>query len=140
MDDYSLPITLAERAVDLAPKDVFNLKNLGAVLYRAGRLDEALAKLNEAEPTHDGNSSPAYTWYFLAMTHDRLGNSEEAQQWYEKAAARTSETLAPASEDGTAKLSVTWNRRLTLELLNAETEQLLKIAAAETTQEQPVGE
>jgi len=37
-----------------------------AVLYRAGRFDEALAKLNEAndlqgDPKHGSNSSPAYT-------------------------------------------------------------------------------
>ena len=70
------------------------------------------------------------------MTHERLGNSEEARQWYEKAAAWTSEVLAPASADGTPKPPVPWNRRLTLELLHAETEQLLGIAAAETTLEQ----
>lgn len=141
VDDYSLPTTLAERAVDLAPKDVFNLKNLGAVLYRAGRFDEALAKLNEAdelqgEPDAQASSSAAYTWFFLAMTHYRLGNFDKARQWYDKAAAWTSDVLAPASEDGTAKPSVAWNRRLTLELLHAETGQLLGIAAAETRQEQ----
>ena len=70
------------------------------------------------------------------MTHRALGNDDEARKWYEKAAAWTSEVLAPESEDGTAKPSVPWNRRLTLELLDAETEQLLGIAAAETTPEQ----
>ena len=70
------------------------------------------------------------------MTHERLGNSDEARHCYDKAAAWTSEVLAPAGEVGSAKPSVTWNRRLTLELLHAETEQLLGIAAAETTPEQ----
>ena len=141
VDDYSLPVALAERAVELDPDNDFHLKNLGAVLYRAGRFDEALAKLEEADelqgdPKHGSNSSPAYTWYFLAMTHRALGNNDEATKWYDKAAAWTSEVLAPESEDGTPKPPVTWNRRLTLELLDAQTEQLLGIAVAETTPEQ----
>ena len=57
------------------------------------------------------------------MTHQRLGHQDEARQWYEKAAAWTSEVLAPASEDSTAKPSVAWNRRLTLELLQIEVSQ-----------------
>jgi tetratricopeptide (TPR) repeat protein len=91
---HVLPLMeLAERAVELDPDSVFHLKNLGAVLYRSGRFDEALAKLNEAElrhndPKHDGNSSPAYTWYFLAMTHQRLGHEDEARKWYEKGYSR----------------------------------------------------
>ena len=32
VDDFSLPIMLAERAVNLDPDNVFHLKNLGAVL------------------------------------------------------------------------------------------------------------
>ncbi len=70
------------------------------------------------------------------MTHYRLGNVDEARNWYEKAAAWTSDVLAPASEDGAPKPSVPSNRRLTLELLDAENEQLLGIAAAVTTPEQ----
>ena len=136
--DFSLPIALAERAVELDPNNDFHLKNLGAILYRAGRIDEALAKLNEADelqgdPRHGSDSSPAYTWYFLAMTHRALGNNDEATKWYEKAAVWTSEVLAPASEDGAPKPSVPWNRRLTLELLQKEASELLAKTAEPTT-------
>ncbi len=67
------------------PDKVFHLKNLGAVFYRAGRFDEALARFDEAEslqgePDAQANSSAAYTWFFLAMTHYRLGNVDEARQ------------------------------------------------------------
>ena len=73
----------------------------------------------------EADSSAAYTWFFLALTHDRLGNVDEARQWYEKAAAWTSEVLAPAYKDGKAKPSVAWNRRLTLELLQSEVSEML---------------
>ena len=70
---------------------------------------------------------PASTWYFLAMTHQRLGHQDEARKWYEKAAAWTSEVLAPASEDGTTKPSVKWDDRLKLELLQREVSKQLAI-------------
>jgi Tfp pilus assembly protein PilF len=44
---------------------VFALENLGAVLYRSARFDEALAQLDEAEsqprdPSRDGDSAPGF--------------------------------------------------------------------------------
>ena len=63
------------------------------------------------------------------MIHRALGNNDKETAWPE-------ETLTRTNEDGTPKPSVAWNRRLTLELLHAETEHLLGIAAAETTPEQ----
>jgi len=60
------------------------------------------------------------------MIHRALGNNDKETAWPE-------ETLTRTNEDGTPKPSVAWNRRLTLELLDAETEQLLEVGAAETT-------
>jgi tetratricopeptide (TPR) repeat protein len=139
--DFSLPITLAQRSVELDSDNVvFHLNTLGAVLYRAGQFDEALAQLNEAElqqrdPSRAGTHSPAYTWYFLAMTHDRLGHRDEAHKWYEKAAAWTNKILAATNEDGTVIPSVPSNRRLTLELLQSEVSDMLAITAEPTTAE-----
>ena len=109
---FSAPVTLAERAVEKDPENVFHVNTFGAVLYRAGRFDEALARLDEAEslqtkPDSKANSSPAYTWFFLAMTHYRLGNVDEARNWYDKAAAWTSEVLVSGGEDGSTKSTVT---------------------------------
>ncbi len=141
VDDFSAPVTLAKRAVEKDPENVFHVNTFGAVLYRAGRFDEALARLDEAEslqtkPDSKANSSPAYTWFFLAMTHYRLGDVDKARKWYDKAAAWTSEVLVSGGEDGTTKPTLPWNRQATLKMLQAETEQLLGIATAETTQEQ----
>ena len=66
--------------------------------------------------------SPAYTWFFLAMTHHRLGHAEEARQWLEKAVNWTKKETEGKIE-GAAPLS--WNRRLTLEILRREAEQLI---------------
>ena len=52
---------------------------LGALLYRAGRFAEAIARLTEAEELPTQRTSPIYGWLFLAMAHHRLGHRAEAQ-------------------------------------------------------------
>jgi tetratricopeptide (TPR) repeat protein len=98
------------------------LQGLGAALFRAGQLDEARKVLtNAAGAATPGTTSPAYSWYFLAMTHHRLGNPAEARSWYDKAVRHTEEVLAKDREEG----SLPWNRRATLELLRDEAAALL---------------
>ncbi len=127
--DWPTAIALANKAVQSDPKSAMYLNTLGAVLYRAGRFDEALARLSEAdalvqEPSEAIKSPPAYTWFFLAMTQQRLGHAEEAKPWLDKAVAWTDKIFAEADQ-GTADLS--WNRRLTLKLFRDEATTLLGV-------------
>ena len=127
--DWATAVALAEKAVQSEPKSVTYLNTLGAVLYRAGRFDEALTRLSEAGalvqvPSEATLFPPAYIWFFLAMTQQRLGHAEEAKQWLDKAAAWTDKILADADQ-GTADLS--WNRRLTLKLVRDEAAALLGV-------------
>ena len=92
--DWPKVIVLAEKAAQSDPKSFQYQNTFGAVLYRAGRLGEAVKRLTEAdrlvtEPSKSQNSSPAYSWFFLAMAHHRLGHSEEAKQWFDKAVTST---------------------------------------------------
>ena len=64
-------------------------------------------------------TSPAYTWYFLAMVHHKLGHEAEAEKWLDKATEWTDKVVRE-DEQGTAPLA--WNRRLTLKLLREEAE------------------
>ena len=64
-------------AVEAEPESNVYLKTLGGILYRAGRLEEAARRLAEAndlieEPDSRSASTPAYTWYLLAMVHHEL--------------------------------------------------------------------
>ena len=99
---------------------------LGAALYRAGRFDEALARLRKAHGVWDAadpkprSFSPAYTWLFLAMAHQRRGNAQEARRWLDRAAQWTDNILQEGTlANGTP---LPWCRRLTLELLRREAE------------------
>ena len=138
LDDVSLPIAPAEAALlKRIPKTISPVKISELYFIGPERFDEALARLDKAEslqgePNAQANSSVAYTWFFLAMTHYRLGNVDEVRNWYDKAAAWTREVLARESEDGKPKPPVEWNRRLTLELLQKEASELLAKTAEPT--------
>ena len=126
-EDYAPVVRLAEQAVEADADSEVYLKTLGGILYRAGRFEEAVKRLTEADnliedPDTESNLSPAYTWYFLAMAHHKLGHAEEAKKWLDKATEWTDKVLAE-HEEGKSPLS--WNRRLTLKLLRKEAEDMI---------------
>ncbi|MCI0464392.1 MAG: hypothetical protein L0Z62_46250, partial [Gemmataceae bacterium] len=84
--DYGRPIALAEFARSrMVPQwRHVALNTLGAVLYRAGRYQEAVARLQESfAPSQEGGFVSG--WLFLAMAHHRLGHADQSQQWLQKA-------------------------------------------------------
>jgi tetratricopeptide (TPR) repeat protein len=131
----------AEKAVGKEPKDLMSANSLGAALYRAGRYDEAARQLTRASGLDPGRTSLIYTWFFLAMTHHRLGHAPQARQWLDKALQATDRALDPSAtpaggpardaSDPAGGIPPAWNRRLTLELLRRETVELLKVQTAE---------
>jgi hypothetical protein len=107
----------AEKAVAVDPSDFFRLLTRGAVLYRAGRFDEAVRRLTKSEAAFKKAKAPtatiAYTWLFLAMAEKRLGHAAHAREWLARAVR---EIEQPPKERANAPGVGTWNRRLTLRL------------------------
>jgi tetratricopeptide (TPR) repeat protein len=127
ISDFSMPVSAAGRAVQSDAESISCLDTLSAVLYRAGQFEKAIQRLTEAdqlveEPNPSLKSSPAYTWYFLAMAHHKLGHDAEAKDWLDRANEWTDKLLRE-HEEGTTTL--TWNRRLTLKLLREEAVELM---------------
>jgi uncharacterized protein HemY len=83
--DVQAPVRLAQLAVDGAPESdkPTCLSTLGAALYRAGRFDDAMRRLEEGIQWRNGASLPQ-EWVFLALAHDRLGHREQALHWLQK--------------------------------------------------------
>jgi tetratricopeptide (TPR) repeat protein len=55
-------------------------------VYRAGRFEEAIRRLNESmQARRDGSDPKAFA--FLAMAHHRQGHRDEAKRWLNKLAA-----------------------------------------------------
>jgi WD40 repeat protein/serine/threonine protein kinase/tetratricopeptide (TPR) repeat protein len=83
--DRAAPVRLAQSAVDGAPaaaKPVY-LNTLGAALYRAGRFQEAVSRLEEGIRGRGDESLPQ-DWVFLAMAHRQLGHDAEARGWLDR--------------------------------------------------------
>ncbi len=98
--DYAVPLALAERiagplgldqqARALPPANPQSgrqrhsyLGLLGAVLYRAGRYQDAVDRLQEGITAH-GDGGELADWAFLTMAHCRLGQTAVAHRWLEK--------------------------------------------------------
>jgi tetratricopeptide (TPR) repeat protein len=123
--DWGPAIILAEKNLAADSKNCDKLQVLGAVLYRAGRFEDAAKRLTEAESAFKDAKAPrsaaAYTWLFLAMAHQRLGRLEEAEKQFDQALAEIEKWTAQGSQNP----GNTWNRRLTFSLLTREAKELL---------------
>jgi WD40 repeat protein/tetratricopeptide (TPR) repeat protein len=126
VSDWSKLLKLAQQATPAHEKNFERINALGAVLYRAGRFEEAAHRLAEAEAAFEqtpGMKVPlAYNWLFLAMVHHRLGDATEAARWLEKAVRAIDDPPPEVTRQPNAK---SWNRLLTLQLLRREAEELL---------------
>jgi WD40 repeat protein/Flp pilus assembly protein TadD len=114
-------VDLAERAVAHEPRDPDYLCALGAALLRAGDLETAARRINEALTLRSSRDS-GREWLWLALIRCRMGLAVEARQWHDKAAPLATEPAR--SEDAAAP----WVRQLQLALLRREAELLLKNA------------
>ena len=96
VDDPEAPIRLAQIALDRGSEQTRRnaLNTIGVALYRAGRLEEAIDRLEENIREQGGEGSPQ-DWAILAMAHHRLGHPEEARRWLD--AARSHEPSDPTT-------------------------------------------
>jgi tetratricopeptide (TPR) repeat protein len=122
--DLTKPVRLAEMAVANAPSDV-NLRALGAILYRAGRYEQSIQRLGEATKAHPSGGA-AYEWLFLTMSHHRLGHSDEAQRWLEKAVEWIELAEQGKLQDSSTPTPLSPADRLIFQMLRREAEALIK--------------
>jgi uncharacterized protein HemY len=77
---------LAERAVELAPQNGNFWNTLGVAHYRVGEFEKAVADLERSISLRSGGDSSDFL--FLAMAHQRLGDTSTARKWYDGAVQR----------------------------------------------------
>jgi tetratricopeptide (TPR) repeat protein len=128
LPDFSRLRELARRAASLDKQSYPFARAYGAALFRARDYETAVKQLETAGALQKG-SSPS-VWLFLAMAHQRRGQTDEAKEWLGKARAwieqaRKRKPDAGPAKSGTAWEYLPWNERLVLELLQAEAEKLI---------------
>jgi predicted Zn-dependent protease len=93
---------------------------LGAAHFRAGQLDVAVERLNEA--ARQKKDSPM-VWLYLALAHYQRGQAAEARTSLARAVQAIERFNTAKSRPGVAKLP--WTERLSLQLLRLEAEQVI---------------
>jgi len=82
-------VRLAEIALEGSRIDLkrFALNTLGSALFRAGRFEDAVRRLEEGIEARKGAEEPL-TLPFLAMAHHRLKHRDEARSWLDRLSNR----------------------------------------------------
>jgi tetratricopeptide (TPR) repeat protein/serine/threonine protein kinase len=78
-------VEVADKAVQLAPREGTYWNTLGVARYRAGDSKAAITALEKSMALREGGDS--WDWFFLAMAHQQLGRKQEARKWYDRASA-----------------------------------------------------
>ena len=98
-----------------APGQAATLNTLGAILYRAGRFQEAVQRLGEAMKAN--KEGGVTDWLFLAMAHHHLKHTEESRSCLRHGIGLLEATLR--------KKPLSWQTRVTWSLLRREAEVLV---------------
>jgi WD40 repeat protein/tetratricopeptide (TPR) repeat protein len=82
--DAPAALSLALRAVQMAPSDALYVNTLGVAQYRNGLYQEALRTLEKSLALGNGRWD-AFDLFFLAMCHQKLGAPARAQDCFDRA-------------------------------------------------------
>ncbi len=83
--DAGRAVGLAKRAVELSPEAGYLQNTLGVALFRDGQERAAIEALQKSIDLRKGGD--AFDYWFLAMSHWRLGNKDEGRAWYARGVA-----------------------------------------------------
>jgi serine/threonine protein kinase/WD40 repeat protein len=114
--DVNAALPLAEKAVQLEPKNALYRNTLGVAYYRAGRYREAVEILRVNLASQE-NWGLAFDLYFLAMSHQRRGDAARARDYYDWAVrwTRTQQELSADQLNELAELRAEANKLLGIE-------------------------
>ncbi len=93
LNDWAPAVLLARRSVSADPESSWNWTRAGLLLFRAGKVDEALKALTHAEDLPEmpedkefyRRSLTIVRWFYLALAHHRAGNEAPARKWFAEA-------------------------------------------------------
>jgi serine/threonine-protein kinase len=85
--DQSVPARLAEAELKAAAGQFWSLTEQGALHYRAGRFQQAVALFEQSLRAEPKLGRTVLNWLWLALANQRLGKPEEARRWLDKATA-----------------------------------------------------
>jgi tetratricopeptide (TPR) repeat protein len=85
--ETALSARLAEKELEEHAREFWSLTERGALAYRAGHYQEAVPFFEKSLDADSRPGSAVVNWLWLALAHQRLGRSEDARRWLDKATA-----------------------------------------------------
>jgi serine/threonine-protein kinase len=85
--DAALPGRLAEKELQGAAKQFWSLTEQGALAYRSGQFQDSVPLFEQSLRADATPGRAVVNWVWLALAHQRLGQSEDARRWLGKAQA-----------------------------------------------------
>ena len=118
--DATQLVKLGERLLEESPNRAAVLNTLGAACYRAGQFEAASGRLTQSiELSNEGGS--AWDWLFLAMAKQKLGQTNEAKEWFAKVVEWIDRETNERTQ-GQLGARLSWEQRLELQALRREFE------------------
>jgi serine/threonine protein kinase len=116
---------LADGELQRYPEAFWSLAQQGALAYRAGQYESAAALLKRSVAADGRSGRAVVAWLWLALTEQRLGHKQEAQQWL-KQATEWLDSLPDAPPLHEEKLGLHLHNWLEAHVLRIEAEALLR--------------
>jgi tetratricopeptide (TPR) repeat protein len=85
--DAALPGRLADSELQSFTREFWSLTEQGALAYRAGRFQQAVPLFEQSLGADAKSGRAVLNWLWLGLAHQRLGKTEDAQRWLDKALA-----------------------------------------------------
>ena len=83
--DVPLPGRLAAKELQGNARQFWSLTEQGALAYRAGRFQEAVSLFEQSLRADPRPGRAVLNWLWLSLGNQRLGKTEEARRWLDKA-------------------------------------------------------
>ncbi|HEY7314121.1 MAG TPA: protein kinase [Gemmataceae bacterium] len=122
--DLTPAIELAAKVARSHPRKYATLNTEGAILLRAGKHTEAVAKLNAACKEHPRGGGP-FDYLLLALAHHHLKHKGEARDCLREGLRRTELAGEGKLDDPTLPMPLFWIQRLELQILRREAERVI---------------
>lgn len=123
--DFTPAIELAAKVARSHPKKYATLNTEGAILFRAGKYAEAVAKLNAACKEHPRGGGP-FDYLLLALAHHNLKHEGAAHDCLKKGLRLTELAKEGKLNDPTLPMPLFWIQRLELQVLQREAESVIR--------------
>jgi serine/threonine-protein kinase len=123
--DPSLPGRLANRELQQNTKQFWALTELGALAYRAGKFDEAVSFFEQSLKADSAPGRAVVNWVWLALAEQRLGKTDEARRWLEKAQSFLDQYRDGLPPRADAETGLHYHNWLEANVLRREAEALL---------------